>query len=103
MEKISYITRRRFDNNESKNKKHPREWASVLITGFVLFVPTVLLCFALGQVWPLLMMVGSYALGATLGAAKFHRPPRAVVSCIPQRVSSNVSLSDTVSSEKKAA
>ena len=103
MEKISYITRRRFDNHESKYQMHPRELALIVITGFFLFGPTVLLCFALGQVWPLLMMVGGDALGATLGVAKFNRPPRAVVSCVPQRASSSGPLSDAVIQERKAA
>lgn len=103
MDKISYIRRRNCDNKESKNKKQLRSVAVVVITGCVLFGPTVLLCLALGQVWPLVMMVGTDALGATLGVAKFNRPPLAMVSCVPARASYSASLSDTVIQEKKAA
>ena len=103
MEKISYITQRRRDNNKPIVKKRPVDVAFVAITAFVLFGPTVLLCLVLGQAWPLLMMVGSDVLGATLGVAKFNRPPRAVVSCVPPCVASNASTSHTVIQEKKAA
>ena len=103
MEKISYMARRRRDNNKTQNTKHPKEFVFVVITALVLFGPTTLLCLMLGQVWPLLMMVGSDVLGAGLGVAKFNRPPRAVVSCIPPCASSSAAVSPTVIQEKKAA
>jgi hypothetical protein len=102
MGKISYIAQRRRETNKPQNTKHPKEFAFVVITAFVLFGPTVLLCVVLGQVWPLLMIIGSDVLGAGLGVAKFNRPPSAVVSCIPSSATSNATVSHSVN-QKKAA
>jgi hypothetical protein len=103
MEKISYIARRRPETNKAQNTKHPKEFAFVVITAFVLFGPTALLCLVLGQVWPLLMIIGSDVLGAGLGMAKFNRPPSAIVSCIPSCATSNPTVSHSVNHQKKAA
>jgi hypothetical protein len=103
MEKVSYLRRRRFDNTEAKHEKPRREFTFIVITALTLIGPTLLLCLAMGQWWPLLLMTSSDVLGATLGVAKFNRPVRAVASCVPARTSSTCSLSTEVTSEKKAA
>lgn len=104
MGKISYIAQRRRETNNAQNTKHPKEFAFVVITALVLFGPTALLCLVLGQVWPLLMIIGSDVLGAGFGMAKFNRPPRAIVSCIPSGASSSsTTVSQSIIQEKKAA
>ena len=103
MGRISYIHRRHFATHTLKTEKKWSEIVFLVITALALFGPTVLLCVALSQVWPLLLVVGSDVIGATFGIARFNKPALVVVSCIPQRALSNTPVSNNITELRKAA
>lgn len=54
----------------------------MVITVLAVFGPTALLCMAMGHVWPLFLIAGTDAVGASLGAATYNRVNQPVLSCV---------------------
>ena len=80
-----------------------REIGVVAITVLVMFGPTVLLCMAMGQVWPLFLIAGTDAVGASLGAAAYKRVNPPVLSCVPGATVAQPSERTDIINLKKAA
>jgi hypothetical protein len=80
-----------------------REVGFMAITVLAVFGPTVLLCMAMGQVWPLLLIAGTDALGASVGAVAYNRVNQPVLSCVPGATAAQPSERTSVINLKKAA
>ena len=73
------------------------------ITILAMFGPTALLCMAMGQVWPLVLVAGTDAVGATLGAVAFNTVNQPVLSCVSSVSATRPAERTDVIDLKKAA
>ena len=80
-----------------------REVGFMAITGLAVFGPTVLLCMAIGQMWPLFLIAGTNAVGASLGAAAYKTVDQPVLSCVQYETTAQPSESTDVINLRKAA
>ena len=80
-----------------------REVGFLAITALTVFGPTVLLCMAMGQVWPLFLIAGTDVVGAGLGVAVYKTVNQPVLSCVQHETTAQPSESTDVINLKKAA
>jgi hypothetical protein len=80
-----------------------REVGFMAITALTVFGPTVLLCMAMGQVWPLFLIAGTNVIGAGLGVAAHDRVNEPVLSCVPGATAAQATEQTDIINLKKAA
>lgn len=88
---------------KQKQPMQLREVGFMAITVLAMFGPTALLCMAMGQVWPLFLIAGTNALGASLGAAAYSRVNQPVLSCVSGATAARPSERTDIINLKKAA